>query len=116
MGPKLIIVIIFIQIASTFVLNYSAQLNSFYLNKSYEPKALAKDKNICTKILKFMFLTILGPVFLFFLEVTNKIYLVSQLVLVLPPFYFIPGSTAFSEKYEAWFNETLYTLTNMNTA
>lgn len=42
-GPKIVIAVLFIQISSTFILNFSCQLNSFYQNKSYEPQALAKD-------------------------------------------------------------------------
>ena len=87
LGPKLVMIILFISQLSTFVLTYSCVLSNLLQNKSYEPKILDKD-NFFKKSLKVLNLTMIGPMYIIIIEILSKIQTIITLGVSLPPFSF----------------------------
>lgn len=85
LGPKIVMIILFISQLSTFVLTYSCVLSNLLQNKSYEPKILDKD-NAFKKAIKVLNLTLVGPMYILIIEILSKIQTIVNLGLSLPPF------------------------------
>ena len=85
LGPKLVMITLFISQLSTFVLTYSCVLSNLLRNKTYEPKILNKD-NFLKKSSKVLNLTLIGPMYILIMEILAKVQTIITLGISLPPF------------------------------